>query len=55
MTAQFQDVGITLAWSGLGSLVIWGLLRVLGLLRVSKEVEIEGLDINEHGELAYHP
>ena len=35
--------------------VIWIVLRVLGLLRVSKEIEDEGLDITEHGEVAYHP
>jgi len=42
-------------WSGVGSLVIWVVLRVLGLLRVSKEVEQEGLDVAVHGEAAYHP
>jgi Amt family ammonium transporter len=55
MTAQATGVIVTLLWSGIGSLVIFGLLRVLGLLRVSQEVEEEGLDINEHGEAAYHP
>jgi Amt family ammonium transporter len=55
MTSQAKDVVITLVWSGLGSLAIWGVLRVLGLLRVSQDVEVEGLDINEHGEAAYHP
>jgi ammonium transporter, Amt family len=55
MTAQATGVITTLVWSGVGSLLIWGLLRVLGLLRVSQEVEEEGLDINEHGEAAYHP
>jgi ammonium transporter, Amt family len=52
---QAKGVLVTLVWSGVGSLVIWIVLRVLGLLRVKKEVELEGLDINEHGELAYHP
>ncbi len=55
MTAQATGVVVTLLWSGIGSLAIWGLLRVLGLLRVSQDVEEEGLDINEHGEAAYHP
>ncbi|MDX2237673.1 MAG: ammonium transporter [Hyphomonadaceae bacterium] len=55
LTAQAKGVLVTLVWSGVGSAIIWIVLRVLGLLRVSKETEIEGLDINEHGELAYHP
>jgi Amt family ammonium transporter len=54
MTAQAKDVLITLGWSGGASFLIWLLLRVLGLLRVSKEVEQEGLDLAEHGEAAYH-
>jgi Amt family ammonium transporter len=55
VTAQAKGVAVTLVWSGAFSLVIWIVLRVLGLLRVSKDVEVEGLDINEHGEAAYHP
>jgi ammonium transporter, Amt family len=55
MTAQATGVLTTLVWSGVISFVIWFLLRILGLLRVSQEVEEEGLDINEHGEAAYHP
>ncbi len=54
LTAQAKGVLVTIAWSGVGSLIVWGVLRVLGLLRVSKEVEQEGLDIAEHGEAAYH-
>ena len=55
VTAQAKGVLVTLAWSGVGSLIIWIVLRVLGLLRVNQETEVEGLDINEHGEAAYHP
>jgi Amt family ammonium transporter len=55
MIAQAWGVGVTLLWSGGISLVIWIVLRVLGLLRVKEEIEEEGLDINEHGEAAYHP
>ena len=54
MIAQATGVGTTLLWSGGVSLVIWFALKLLGLLRVSQEVEEEGLDINEHGEAAYH-
>jgi Amt family ammonium transporter len=55
LTAQIKGVLVTIAWSGVGSAIIWIVLRVLGLLRVSKEIETEGLDVAEHGEAAYHP
>jgi Amt family ammonium transporter len=54
VTAQVKGVLVTLVWSGVGSLVIWIVLRVVGLLRISQEKEIEGLDISSHGESAYH-
>lgn len=54
LTAQAKAVLVTIAWSGTASLVVFGLLRVLGLLRASKDTELEGLDITEHGERAYH-
>ena len=54
VTAQAKGVLVTLCWSGVGSLAIWLVLRVLGLLRVSQDTEVEGLDLNEHGEAAYH-
>ena len=53
--AQLKGVAVTLAWSSIGSTLVWGVLRVLGLLRVSREVEEEGLDVAVHGEAAYHP
>ncbi len=55
VTAQAKGVLVTIVWSGVGSFAIWIVLRVLGLLRVSKEVEVEGLDVAVHGEAAYHP
>jgi Amt family ammonium transporter len=54
VTAQVKAVLVTLAWSGGISLVIFLVLRILGLLRVSKDKEQEGLDIADHGEAAYH-
>jgi hypothetical protein len=30
-------------------------VKALGILRVSEEVELGGLDIHEHGAPAYHP
>jgi Amt family ammonium transporter len=35
--------------------VVFKLINAAGLLRVSEEGEIEGLDIHEHGAPAYHP
>ena len=54
LTAQLKAVGVTILWSGIGSLIVFGVLRALGLLRISKEGEQEGLDITSHGEAAYH-
>ncbi|SFJ84990.1 ammonium transporter, Amt family [Sphingomonas sp. NFR04] len=51
---QAEAVGITLLWSGVVSAILfYGLKLTIGI-RPSKEVEVEGLDINEHGERAYN-
>ena len=51
---QLQAVLITLAWSGIGTALIWFILdKTLGM-RISEEGEREGLDIAEHGERAYN-
>jgi Amt family ammonium transporter len=55
LVAQATGVVVTLVWSGVISLALWFILKVLGMLRVKPDVEEEGLDINEHGEVAYHP
>lgn len=51
---QLEGVGVTLIWSGVGSLIVWIIARLLTGGRVSKEIEHEGLDYAEHGEVAYH-
>lgn len=51
---QAKAVGITLFWSGLVSLVAYKLVDVIVGLRVTEELETEGLDTAEHGERAYH-
>lgn len=51
---QAKAVLVTIAWSGLGSLVVYIIIGVLVGLRVSEETEREGLDIASHGERAYN-
>ncbi len=51
---QAKAVGITLLWSGVGSIVLYKIVDVVIGLRVSAEVEREGLDVAQHGERAYN-
>ena len=52
--AQAKAVGLTLLWSGIGTLVILKVIDVLIGLRVPTDAEREGLDLTEHGERAYN-
>ena len=54
LITQAKAVGLTLAWSGIGSLVLYFVVDKIFGLRVSEESEREGLDITEHGERAYN-
>ncbi len=51
---QTKAVGVTLLLSGGVSLVLFLLLKFTVGIRPSVEVELEGLDINAHGERAYN-
>ena len=51
---QCQGVLTTLIWSGVISLILFFVIDKVFGLRVTPEVEHEGLDIAEHGERAYH-
>jgi Amt family ammonium transporter len=51
---QGQATIITVVWSGVVSAIIFFVLNIVVGLRPSADVEREGLDINEHGERAYH-
>jgi Amt family ammonium transporter len=52
---QVEGVAVTILWSGAGSFLVWTAARRLTAGgRVSKEVEHEGVDYAEHGEVAYH-
>ena len=48
---QIEGVAVTLAWSGIVTLVILIVVNMLIGVRVSQAVEVEGLDINLHGEV----
>jgi len=48
---QIYGVAATIIWSGVASFVILKVIDLIIGLRVSEEVEIEGLDINLHGEV----
>ncbi|HEY4944466.1 MAG TPA: ammonium transporter [Rhizomicrobium sp.] len=50
MWIQFEDVGIVFLYCGLGTFIILKVIDMIIGLRVSREVEVEGLDINLHGE-----
>jgi Amt family ammonium transporter len=52
---QLVGVGAAFLWSFSISLAIFYLIKVTVGLRVSKEEEIEGLDLHEHGCPAYPP
>jgi Amt family ammonium transporter len=54
MISQLTGVGVTIAWTFVGSLAVFLLIKFTIGLRASPEVEEEGLDITEHGERAYH-
>jgi len=51
---QIVAVAVAIAWAAVGTLIAGLVVKVLVGLRVSEEVEVEGLDIAEHGERAYN-
>ena len=51
---QLKGVLITIAWSGVVSVIAFKIVDLVIGLRVSEEEEREGLDITYHGETAYH-
>jgi Amt family ammonium transporter len=51
---QAKAIGVTILWSGTVAFIAYKIADILVGLRVTEEAEREGLDINEHGETAYH-
>ncbi|HXC57092.1 MAG TPA: ammonium transporter [Rhizomicrobium sp.] len=50
MLIQFYDVGAVFLYCGIGTFIILKVIDMIIGLRVSRDVEVEGLDINLHGE-----
>lgn len=51
---QIEGVIITIIWSGIVAWIAYKIADALAGIRVPEDVEREGLDINSHGESAYH-
>lgn len=54
VSTQATAVGVTVLWTGVISYVLFKIVDAVIGLRVTEEVEREGLDTAEHGERAYH-
>ncbi|MBU6297782.1 MAG: ammonium transporter [Alphaproteobacteria bacterium] len=53
MLIQFYDVAAVFVYCGVGTFIILKVIDMIIGLRVSPEVEVEGLDINLHGETVH--
>ncbi|AIT80152.1 ammonium transporter [Novosphingobium pentaromativorans] len=51
---QIQAVLVSIAWAAVGTVIAIFIAKLITGLRVTPEVEQEGLDIGEHGERAYN-
>jgi ammonium transporter, Amt family len=51
---QAKAVGLVVVWTAVVAFVAFKIADLIVGLRVSEEEEREGLDINSHGEVAYH-
>jgi Amt family ammonium transporter len=51
---QAQAVGVTIIWTAIVAAVAFKIADLIVGLRVTEEEEREGLDVNSHGETAYH-
>jgi len=54
LSIQVAAVAIAIAWCAVGSVIAFGIAKFTVGLRVTEEVEREGLDLGEHGERAYN-
>jgi ammonium transporter, Amt family len=54
LIAQLKGIGATAIYVIVASAICWTILKFTMGIRVSAEEEIEGLDVGEHGNEAYH-
>jgi ammonium transporter, Amt family len=47
---QLYGIGVTLAWSAIGTFILLKAVSAFIPLRVDKQAELEGLDVTQHGE-----
>jgi Amt family ammonium transporter len=54
LVIQLQSVAVAIAWAVVGAAIAFYAAKLLTGLRVTPDVEREGLDLGEHGERAYN-
>jgi len=54
LVTQIKAVLVAVVWAAVGSAIAIYIAKALTGLRVKPEIELEGLDIGEHGERAYN-
>jgi ammonium transporter, Amt family len=54
LLVQLETVAATIVWAAIGTVIAITIARLVTGLRVSEQVEREGLDLGEHGERAYN-
>ncbi|MBU3077086.1 ammonium transporter [Sphingomonas quercus] len=54
LVVQIEAVLTTVVWAAIGTVIAIYIAKLVTGLRVSREVELEGLDLGEHGERAYN-
>ena len=54
LLVQFEAVAATIVWAAVGTAIAFFVAKLVTGARVSPEVELEGLDLGEHGERAYN-
>jgi Amt family ammonium transporter len=53
MLFQLADIGATWLYCGIGTFIILKITNVIVGLRVDEREEVLGLDVSQHGEVAY--